>query len=295
MKKISRRKFLKNSAALAMTPAILPHLKSLPPANQIDRISLGQSGLETSRLAFGTGSFGWKMKSQQTALGMKGFARLLQQAYDLGVTFMDLADIYGSHQYFRHALEFLPREELTVLTKIWTRQTDWIEFKGFKPTFDRFRKETGSDYFDIVLIHCRESANWVAETTALRDAMSTAKENGDIRAVGVSCHTLEALQAAADCDWVDVILARINNRGDRMDGPPEKVMPVLKRAHENGKGIVGMKIFGCGNLTQKDQREASLRYVLGSGNIDAMTIGVDRIDHLQDNIRMINRVVKELG
>ncbi len=295
MKNISRRRFLQNSTALALTPVFWASLKNINANEMINRVILGKSNLETSRLAFGTGSFGWKMKSQQTVLGMQGFARLLQQAFEHGVTFMDLADIYGSHQYFRNTLKFLPRDKLTVMTKIWTRQTDWYNFTGFQPTFNRFRKETGCDYFDIVLIHCRESANWVQETSALRDAMSAAKERGEIRAVGVSCHTLAALKAAVQCNWVEVILARINNRGEHMDGAPEKVMPLLKQAHDNGKGIIGMKIFACGKLVSEAQRQSSLRYVLSSGNIDAMTIGVDRIDHLLDNIRMINRTLRELG
>ncbi|MCA9733498.1 MAG: aldo/keto reductase [Deferribacteres bacterium] len=295
---MSRRQFLQRSAggaaALAVGNAFWPGKNSFAAEELIDRVVLGKSGIETSRLAFGTGSFGWEFHSQQTDLGMKGFAELLQQAYDHGVSFMDLADIYGSHRFFRNTLKFLPREKLTVLTKIWTRSTYWLQYQGFQPTFDRFRKETGCDYFDIVLIHCRESGNWEQEDAALRDAMSAAKERGEIRAVGVSCHTLDALKAAAKSDWVDVILTRINNQGARMDGPPEVVMPVLKEAHDNGKGIVGMKIFGCGKLTEESQRDSSLHYVLGSGNVDAMTIGVDNIDHLRDNIRRINSTLKSI-
>lgn len=295
MRPISRRKFIQKSvngvAGLSVGTALWPRSELIAGNESIDRIVLGKSSIETSRVALGTGSFGWERKSQQTALGEKGFTKLVQQAYEHGVTFMDLADIYGSHQYFRNTLKILPREKLTVLTKIWTRNMSWLKYDGFQSTFDRFRKETGSDFFDIVLIHCRESANWVEETKALRDAMSAAKDRGEIRAVGVSCHTLDALKAAAKSEWVDVILARINNQGTRMDGPPETVMPVLKEAHDNGKGIVGMKIFGCGKLIDEAQRETSLRYVLGSGNIDAMTIGVDNINHLRDNIRRINSIV----
>ncbi|KAA3660928.1 MAG: aldo/keto reductase [Calditrichaeota bacterium] len=298
MHRISRRQFLQRSAggaaAFAVGNPFSQNKNAIAAEERVDRVVLGRRGIETSRLAFGTGSFGWELHSQQTDLGMKGFAKLLQQAYDHGVTFMDLADIYGSHRFFRNTLKFLPREKLTVLSKIWTRNTRWLQYQGFQPTFDRFRKETGCDYLDIVLIHCRESANWEEEDAALMDAMSEAKECGDIRAVGVSCHTLDALKVAAKSEWVDVILTRINNKGARMDGPPEAVMPVIKEAHDNGKGIVGMKIFGCGNLIEESQRNSSLRYVLGSGYVDAMTIGVDNIEHLRDNILRINATLASL-
>ena len=109
---------------------------------------------------------------------------------------------------------------------------------------DRFLKEIGTDYLDLVLLHCVESAKWPDELRKQMDIMARYKQKGAIRAHGVSCHTLAALEAAADEPWVDSVHARINPYGMSMDGPPEKVAPVLKKLHRAGKGVVGMKIIG---------------------------------------------------
>jgi hypothetical protein len=63
-------------------------------------------------------------------------------------------------------------------------------------------------------------------------------------ALGVSCHSLDALRAAAREPWAESVHARINPYGMSMDGPPEQVAPVLKDIHAAGKGVVGVKIIG---------------------------------------------------
>ena len=80
---------------------------------------------------------------------------------------------------------------------------------------------------------------------------------------------------------VDVILARINPEGVIMDASPDEVMAVLRKAHDRGKGIIGMKIFGEGKLSEESQREKSLRYVIGSKNVDCMTIGITSVDQVR--------------
>jgi predicted aldo/keto reductase-like oxidoreductase len=115
-----------------------------------------------------------------------------------------------------------------------------------------------------------------------------------VKAVGLSCHSFEALKVAADDPWVDVILARINPEGVIMDASPDEVMAVLKKAHDRGKGIIGMKIFGEGRLTEESQREKSLRYVIGSKNVDCMTIGITSVEQVEDVVKRISRIVKEV-
>ena len=77
-----------------------------------------------------------------------------------------------------------------------------------------------------------------------------------------------------------------------MDGTPEQIMNVLKTAHENGKGVIGMKIFGCGQLVSDEEREKSLEFVMKSGNVDSMTIGFENIAQLDDTIERIDRIIK---
>ena len=79
---------------------------------------------------------------------------------------------------------------------------------------------------------------------------------------------------AAEHPWVDVIFARINNKGAAMDASVEEVVPVLKTARKNGKAVVGMKIFGAGKLVKPDQKDASLSFVFKNELVDAITVGM---------------------
>lgn len=298
MQKINRRKFLKQTiigtAALTANHFLPLNLKNAYADREpMDRVILGKSGIQVSRLAWGTGTNGWEFKSDQTALGVKGFIELAQYAFDSGISFFDVADIYGSHQYLKAALKYIPREKIVILTKIWTRPTDWLAYKDVPTALDRFRNEIGTDMLDIVLLHCQTSPNWLTEMGKACEELSQAKAKGIIRAHGVSCHSFEALKAAVAHDWVDVVLARINHTGSHMDDKPEKVMSVLKQAHNSGKGVLGMKIFGCGDLTREEQRIASLEYVLKSQNVDAMTIGFENKEQISDTITKMNRILKD--
>jgi len=119
------------------------------------------------------------------------------------------------------------------------------------------------------------------------DALSEAKQKKQVRAVGVSCHELDALKTAARCPWVDVILARINPTGAKMDGKPEEVVPVLKEARANGKAIIGMKIYGEGTLSH--MKEECIRYAQTMGLIDTMTVGAESPEQMNETLSLLAR------
>ena len=244
------------------------------------------------RLALGTGTHGGNQSSDMTRMGINNWIKIAQHAYDHGITFYDVADSYGSHQNVKEILKIVPREKATVLSKIWTRPESWNKDTPAK-TIDRFRKETGSDYFDILLLHCMTNGKWQEEKKAYIDALSEAKQKGIVKAVGLSCHSFDALRVAASDPWVDVILARINPEGVIMDNHPDEVMAVLKEAHDNGKGIIGMKIFGEGKLVHENQREKSLKYAINSKNVDCMTIGFTSVEQVDDALARVIRIVRE--
>ena len=84
-------------------------------------MTLGSTGIKTSRLAMGTGTVGSGHHSHQTALGVKGLSDLLLNGYDHGLRFFDAADSYGSHPHVAEALKHVPRDKVTVLTKTLAR------------------------------------------------------------------------------------------------------------------------------------------------------------------------------
>ncbi|MGC9330177.1 MAG: aldo/keto reductase, partial [Candidatus Hinthialibacter sp.] len=236
---------------------------------------------------------GYNRQSDQTRLGMKEFIKLMRHSYDSGVRFFDLADLYGSHPYFKNALQEIPRDEVTILTKIWFAGGGGMpQTETAQPVIERFKQEIGTDVLDIVLIHCVINSRWPQQLNRMREELSELKQKGTVRAVGCSCHSLDALKTAAEDPWVDVIFARINDKQKRMDGPPGEVAPVLKLARANGKFVVGMKIYGCGDLTSAEHRDQSLRYVIRNDLVDAMTIGFNKTGQVDDSIEHVNRVLR---
>ena len=234
-----------------------------------DEITLGRTGIRTSRLAMGSGTVGWHGASNQTRQGMDTFVNLLLNGYhENGLRFFDTADSYGSHPYMAAALKQLPRDKVTVLTK-----TDNRTAAGVRADLDRFRKELGVDMIDIVLVHVVTEADWTTRYRGVMDVLSEAKQKGIIRAHGCSCHTIQALRTAAADPWVEVDLARLNPVGKYMDADPNTVISVLKGMKEQGKGVIGMKILGQGAL--RDKPGEAIRFALGSGVLDAFTIGAE--------------------
>jgi 1-deoxyxylulose-5-phosphate synthase len=265
--------FPRRAHALALTP--LPRKFSAS-----DTVTLGKTGIQTSRLAMGTGTVGSGHHSHQTALGIDGLSRLLLNGYDHGLRFFDSADSYGSHPHVAEALKHVPRDKVTVLTKTWARDA-----ASARADLDRFRRELGVDYIDICLMHCLTESDWTGRYKGVMDVLSEAKEKGIIRTHGCSCHSIEALRLATNSPWVEVHLVRINPIGSFMDSDPDTVVSVIKEMKAAGKGIFGMKILGQGDL--RNRQDEALNFSLSLNLLDAFTIGAESKSEQEDLIRRI--------
>ena len=134
-------------------------------------------------------------------------------------------------------------------------------------------------------MHCVTEADWTERFKGVMDVLSEAKQNGIIRAHGCSCHSIEALRAAAKSAWVEVDLARINPIGSHMDADPQTVVSVLREMKAAGKAVIGMKILGQGDL--RTRQSEGLRYALSLGVLDAFTIGAESKAEQEDFIRRV--------
>jgi aryl-alcohol dehydrogenase-like predicted oxidoreductase len=240
-----------------------------------DRVLLGNTGIEISRLAMGSGTHGYNGASDQTRLGLEGFSALLVNSYDRGITFWETADSYGAHAHLQRAIATVGRQNLVIMTKTHARTEAQLT-----RDLDRFVAELGTDYIDIVLLHALESATWSTDRAGAMTALEDAKRRGVIRAHGVSCHTLAALRLAAQTPWVDVDLARVNPAGLHMDADPDTVIGVLREMKAAGKGVIGMKILGQGDLS--GQLDAAIGHAVALDCIDGFTIGFRSLAELEE-------------
>ncbi len=298
MAEMKRREFLTRSIAGVgglMLGSRLWAAESKPAGHYepYEMVSLGQTNIKLTRIGIGTGMRGGNRQSNHTRMGQEKFNTLVRDAYERGVRWFDVADLYGTHPYLAKALAQIPRKDYVVTSKIWWRRGGLPEAE--RPEADvvvqRFLKELKTEYVDMVLLHCVVSAQWPTELSHYMEALAQLKKKGIIRAHGVSCHSLGALQACVDEPWVDSVHARINPYGVSMDGPAAQVAPVLQKIHEAGKGIVGMKLIGEGRFRDSDERrDNSVRYVLNLGSVDTMVVGFEKTEEIDDFAARVRKV-----
>ena len=258
-------------------------------------MTLGKAGIKVSLVGMGTGSVGSGQASNQTRLGVKEFTKVVRHALDRGVCFFDVADQYGSHTYLREALKGVDRDKYVIQTK--THATSVADARSH---LERYRMELGVEMIDILLLHCMTEGDWEKKNEGSMDYLRKAKEQGIIRAHGTSCHGLAPLHAAAASPFVEVDLARINPEGLIMDDAkgvikPDEVVSVLQEMHDGGKGVVGMKILGEGRINTPERIDASLRYVLGLGTVDAIIIGFESTAQIDDLCKRAEAALADLA
>lgn len=294
MAHLTRRDFLRSSLAATALAGAGGVTARAAKRSATDWVTLGQSGVKVTRLAFGTGTFSGRV---QRDLGQEGFTRLVRHAYDSGIRFFETADNYkGMPQMLAAALKGIPRDSYRLMTKFSLRDTS--DPKG---TIDRLRSDLGSEYVDILLIHCVRSARWSDEQERLRDALSEAKVKKVIVAHGASCHGLLPLRTFPGNKWLDVALMRVNHAGVKMDsmlttdtdqlGDVHEVAGHVKRIHAQGTGVLGMKLIGEGQFTTPEAREAAMKFAMGLGAVDAVTIGYKSPAEIDEAIDRMNRVL----
>lgn len=265
-------------------------------------VPLGKTGIRTSLLGIGTGSVGWNKQSNQTRLGQEKFTALIRHAFDSGVRLFDCADMYGSHPFLREALKGIPRDRYVIQTKTVHRNADEV-----RADIDRFRQELGVDQIDIVLMHVVTEPDWNVRYRPVMDVLEEARQKKKIRAHGCSCHSFAALEAAAAEPWVQVDLARFNPWGRIMDEKPgepasrapELVKPVLEKMRAAGKGVLGMKILAEGRAVRGEDRveriRESVRFAVASGAVDAMVIGFESPQQIDEVLRELRAAVADIG
>lgn len=248
--------------------------------------------IQTTRVGFGTGMKGWERQSDLTRLGWNQAIELLRFAYDRGIRLFDCADLYGTHAVVAEALKGKPRSSYVLVSKCWMRSGGLQEQERLDPqiTVKRFLRELKTDYIDLVQIHCVMEKDWTKQMSGAMDGLEKLKQQGIIRAHGISSHSNAATELAAETDWCDVVHVRINSEGFNMDGPKddaakrvEEGVRAAKKARDAGKGIICMKVLGEGKMSHDAaMRRKSARFVSGLGCADTMIVGFSEKEHITE-------------
>jgi aryl-alcohol dehydrogenase-like predicted oxidoreductase len=300
---LNRRKFLTalslGTAHLLFVNPLLANGLVFNSFNPLQKVKLGKSGIETTLIGLGTGVHATNRSSFLTKQEKEKSIALMQHAYNRGIRYFDCADTYGTHGLMAEALKKMDRGKLVITSKIWVRPGGIpdAERPDANIVVDRFRKELNTDYIDLIQIHCMVDTDWTEKQKKQMDILENLKAKGIIRAHGVSVHSLEAMKAAVESPWVDVIHVRINPYGIAMDKPdPKEVVDVIGQLHKSGKGVIGMKLVGDGNLKNDSEKiDNALKFVLGLGTVDMMIIGFEKIDEVDNYLSRVESTLKYLN
>jgi len=300
--KIDRRNFVKalslGTAHLLFTNPLQAGSTRYTGTFPLQKVKLGNSGIETTLVGFGTGVHAGNRTAFLTRQDRNKSLELLEHAWDKGIRFLDCADSYGTHGLVAEAMKKMNRDELTISSKIWVRSGGIPEPErpDADVVVDRFRKELNTDYIDIVQLHCLVEKDWTDNQKRQMDILDKLKSKGIIKAHGVSVHSLDAMKDAAQSSWVDVIHVRINPYGIAMDKPnPEEVVKVINQLHRAGKGVIGMKLVGNGNLrNESDKIDQAIKFVLGLESVDMVIVGFEEVNQIDNYLVRTENALKSL-
>ncbi len=288
MSRSTRRDFLKSTVAAGVLSAA-----PAPKRSATDWVNLGRSNVKVTRLAFGTGTFSGRV---QRELGQTEFTRLVRYAYDRGIRFFETAESYhGMPEMLATALKGLPRDSYRLMTKYGTPASG-----DPSPKIDEFRKQLGTEYIDILLLHCLRPPTWSTDYASLQDGFSEAKDKKIILAKGASVHGLPALRTFPGNQFLDIAMIRMNHKGAKMDTPEQRdvnypgdvdeVVRHTNQVHKEGMGVVSMKLCGEGTFNKED-RDAAMKFAMDLGCVDSVTIGFKNTAEIDEAIDRMNRAL----
>jgi aryl-alcohol dehydrogenase-like predicted oxidoreductase len=244
------------------------------------RTKLGRTGLTVSTLCFGTGYLGGSATAG---------ARLLARAYDLGVTFWDTSDDYGTHPHVARALREVGSDDVVVATKTYASTA-----LGARRAVRKALRELRIEAVDIFLLHAVDSTGDLEAKLPALEALSKAKAEGLVRAIGVSSHSHEVLRRLLTLPEVDVTLVVVNQTGAWMkDASPVEMTQAIRHLSRSGRGIYGMKALGSGQVTEPTAVATALQYAFRYPYTHAICVGITSEAELEADVAMWRRACRK--
>jgi 1-deoxyxylulose-5-phosphate synthase len=285
----TRRNFLKTGLGAAVAGVGGFPLKASR-ATATDWVTLGESDVKVTRLAFGTGTNSGRV---QRELGQEQFTRLVRYAYDRGIRFFETAESYGEmHKMLGVALNGVPRDSYRLMSKVTTRP-------GVDPQvkIDELRKLANTEYFDILLLHWQHVASWPTDSTRWQDGILEAESKKAVLTHGASVHGLPALRQVPGNKWLKIAMIRMNHKGVAMDaedfqtqglGDVSEVVAHVKQVRKEGMGVISMKLAGEGRFTQREDRQAAMNFAFNKAGVSCVTVGYKNTAEVDEAIENLN-------
>lgn len=245
----------------------------------MDYRNLGNTDLKVSRLCFGTLTLG----PLQANLPLEQGTEVLEAAFDMGVNFLDTAELYNNYAYINGAVKN-KRNKIIISAKSYAYSKETAESSLMKAL-----EEIGTDYIDIFSLHEQESEHTIRGHYDAIEYFIKAKEKGIIRAIGISTHAVAAVKATLRYPEIEVVHPIINKAGlGIIDGTKDDMLQAIDAASKAGKGIYSMKALGGGNLISN--ADECFDFVLKNDNIHSVAVGMQSISEVINNVAIFEGI-----
>jgi aryl-alcohol dehydrogenase-like predicted oxidoreductase len=213
---------------------------------------LGSTGYTVSEVSFGAWAVGgtWGSVEDEESL------RALHRAVDLGVNFIDTADVYGdgrSERLIARLKKERPNDEIVVATKAGRRLDPHVAAgyvrKNLEEFVDRSRRNLETDALDLLQLHCPPTACYY--DPAIFDALDELKAAGKIRHYGVSVEKVEEAIKAIEFPGVETVQIIFNVFRQR---PADLFFDLAVRRNV---GVIARVPLSSGMLTGKMSRQTA--------------------------------------
>jgi aryl-alcohol dehydrogenase-like predicted oxidoreductase len=278
---------------------------------------LGRTGISVSEISFGGVEIGLPY-----GIGIKTPAdmptegeaiNLLHTALDRGINYFDTARLYGRSEEIIGQAFHGKRSQVVIcskcshLPKINAELPDSITLKNFiNQSFQASLQALRTDYIDVYLLHNTALAD--LHHPAIPEAFSALKENGSVRAIGVSTYSLAETQLAIEQDVWDVIQLSFNLMDQRQ-------LALFEPAQAAGVGLMVRSVLLKGILSDRgrnlhpalkivaDHRNRyqellnensptismlATQFALSFSEVSTVLVGIDRLEYLEQAVATAN-------
>jgi aryl-alcohol dehydrogenase-like predicted oxidoreductase len=263
----------------------------------LPQTQLGNTDLRISRLGLGTVKLGRNQSvkyPRDFELPSDKEARtLLHTARDCGINLLDTAPAYGVSEERLGYLLRGERKDWVISTKAgeeFSHDADGIgsSYFDFEPaairlSVERSLRRLRTDYLDIVLIHSDGNDSHIIHHHQVLHTLSQLKQEGWIRAFGMSTKTLEGGMLCAQA--ADVVMTTF-------DPSSQDDLQLMQHCAAHNTGVLLKKIFNSGHLLTEDQNpksantviEKQMKVIFAQSAVNSAIIGTLNDQHLRDNV-----------
>jgi len=262
------------SAVASPTPAPAPQ-QAKGPAGQLSYRTLGKTGMKVTTVGYGC-----MITSDSTVIA---------RAVDMGINYFDTSRNYQNGQNERMVGAALGAKRKNIFL---SSKCDEKTGTGILAELDTTLKELNTDYLDVWYLHGLGSAAQI--TDDLVEAQRKARQQGKVRFIGVSTHTLPAIVDRVIETKLDVVLAQYNFTSAEAYGAG------LAKLNQAGVGLVAMKVMARAGRRGRGGAEpapaapagrpaAALKWVIKNPAIATTVPSMTDIDQLEENFRVMGQ------